>query len=337
MASPIGSVIRSATKRDDQPFNILSWIVHERYQSNLAKTNANYFLLSNGPGTKGAWRQDYSQVPRNTVILPNYQNNPLEVIPSWINFDIIMTHHKFGIIQTGLELGHRLNLPVVHIEHTQPTSPQLEAAVPQLKQLRGKMNVFISPTSRTQWGFTPDEAIVIEHGVDSKFFKPLLKEPKNQILTVGNDMINRAYILGFDTFDRVVIKNNLPFKIVGDTPGLSEPAKNVFDLKTLYGDSTIYFNPSRLSPLPMSLLEAMSMGLACVSTDNNLISEVIENGVNGYKTNSEEEQRAHLKRLLSDKDEREELGKNARQTILTRFNLDRFVQNWNDVFSEMVK
>ena len=337
MTTPIGNIIRSALKKEDEPFNILSWIVHERYQSNLGKTNANYYLLSNGPGTKGAWREDYSPISKNTVILPNYQNNPLEVIPSWVNFDMIMTHHKFGIIQTGLQLGKILNLPVVHIEHTQPTSPQLEAAVPELKKLQGKINIFISPTSRQQWGFSEEEARVIQHGVDSQFFKPVRTNKINQVITVGNDMINRSFILGFDIFDRVIIKNNLPFKIIGDTPGLSRAAQHVFELKSLYDESTIYFNPSRLSPLPMSLLESMSMGMAVVSTDNNLISEVIENGVNGYKTNSESEQLQHIKRLLQDKDEREELGKNARKTILEKFSLARFCKQWDEVFGEMVK
>ena len=81
----------------------------------------------------------------------------------------------------------------------------------------------------------------------------------------------------------------------------------------------------------------MSCGIPVVSTDNFLISEIIVNGVNGYKTNSEADQLKHLQRLLMDKDEREELGKNARETIIRDFPLDKFIQSWNDVFDKVVK
>lgn len=336
MASSIGSILRKSTKKENESYNILSWVVHERYQHNLEKTNANYYLLANGPGTKGKWKQEYAPIPKNTVILADYQNNPLEVIPSWLNFDLIISHHKFGIIQTALQLKKTLQLPLVHNEHTQPTSPQLEEAVPELKKLNGDINVFISPTSRSQWGYSENEAKVIKHGVDVEFFKPNRRNRKNQILTVGNDIINRSYILGFDTFQRVVIENKLPFKIVGDTNGVSLPARNIFELKGFYDESSIYFNPSRLSPLPMSLLEACAMEMAIVSTDNNLISELIVNGHNGYKTNNESEQLTHIKRLLQDENERKELGKNARQTIIDQFPLDRFVLEWNNLFDEVM-
>jgi glycosyltransferase involved in cell wall biosynthesis len=333
MASVIGSILRAANKSKNEPYNILSWVVHERFQSNLEGTNARYYLLQNGPGTKGAWKKQYADIPNNTVILDNYKDSPLEVIPPYLNLDLIVSHHKFGIIQTALQLGNFLKLPVIHNEHTMPTSPQLQQAVPELKKLNGDINVFITHTSRSQWGYSEIDAEVIEHGIDSTFFKKTGKQRKNQVLTVGNDMLNRAEILGFDIFKRVVIDSKIPFQIVGDTAGLSSPAQNVYELKSIYDESAIYFNPSRLSPLPMSLLEACAMECAIVSTDNNLISEVIRDGYNGYLSNDENVLRNHIQRLLNNPEERDELGKNARKTIQERFNLERFTADWDKLFS----
>lgn len=337
MASQVGTILKSAFKKENEPINILSWVIHERYYQNLASSNCRMWLLKNGPGCKGDWKTEYAPLPSNVVVLDNYQNNPLEVIPPWVDFSLILSGHKFGIIQTAIQLGNYLGCKTCHMEHTQPTSPQLEAAVPELKKLQCDINLFISPTSRKQWGFSESEASVITHGIDYKFFKRTHRPKKLHVLTVGNDMINRAEILGFDIFQRVVINNKIPCHIVGDTKGLSAPAKNIYELKSFYDEAAIYFNPSRMSPLPMSLLEAMAMECAIVTTDNNLISEVIENGVNGYKTNNESEQLKHIQRLLVDEGERSELGKNARQTILDQFPLNRFVESWNKIFDEVTQ
>ncbi len=337
MASPIGSILKKSFKNDNEPYNILSWVCHERFQSNLGGTNANFYLLANGPGTKGAWKTQYAPIPNNTIILNDYKDNPLEVIPPYIDFDLIISHHKFGILQTALQLGEYLKLPVVHNEHTTITNPQLEKAAPELKKLNGNINVFITSTSRSQWGYSETEAEVIEHGIDSDFFKPTGQPRQAKILTVGNDMINRSEILGLDIFKRVCIDTQMPYQIVGDTNGLSQPARNIYELRSFYDKNAIYFNPSRFSPLPMSLLEAASMECALVSTNNNLISEVIKDGYNGYLSNDENVLRNHLQRLLNSPEERAKLGKNARKTIQERFNLNRFVSDWNNVFDRAAK
>ena len=52
-------------------------------------------------------------------------------------------------------------------------------------------------------------------------------------------------------------------------------------IKTLTSPD-IYILPSPAEGLPISILEAMSAGLAVISTNVGAIPEVIENGVNGY-------------------------------------------------------
>lgn len=333
MASQIGSIVRRATKRPDEPYNILSWVVHERYQSNLAGCNANFYLLQNGPGVKGNWVENYARIPNNTIILPPFQENPFEVIPPHVQFDGIMSHHKFGILQSALQLGHMLGLPTVHIEHTQPTSDALRQAVPELKKMSADINIFISSTSREQWGYSAGEAEVIEHGIDSEFWRPDNRTRKRHILTVGNDMINRAEILGFDTFQRVT--QGLPVKIVGDTKEISRPAHNEYELRSFYQESLIYLNPSRYSPIPMSLLEAASMGCCIITTNNNLISTIFTDGLDSVMTNDENKMRSSIEYLLNNPDYARQLGMKARETVSQRFALNRFVSEWNNTFEKL--
>ena len=321
MASKIGSIIRHATRKETDKYNCLTFPTHERYQSNLGGTFCDYYMLQGTPGVKeNGWITKYAPMPKNHILLDR-RDNVLESIPSWLNADFVLGQHRFGQAQTALQLAKHFSIKSIILEHTTVTNDNLRAAIPQLKEQRADVNVFISKSSCEAWGWDLNDPSVriIEHGVDSKLFKPnanMKKEP--YVLCVVNDWVNRGDILGWDIFNRVVGKE-IPVRVLGDNPGISQPPQHVYELVQEYNRASIFYNTSRHSPIPCVLLEAMACELPVVSTDNYLISEVIENGVNGYKTNSESEQLQHIKRLLQDKDEREELGENARKPILEKF------------------
>lgn len=117
--------------------------------------------------------------------------------------------------------------------------------------------------------------------------------------------------------------------VLGDSKGLSKPAANIEELVKTYQQSRIFLNTSLISPIPTALLEAMSTGCACVSTSNCMIPEIIEHGVNGFISNDERELRGYLERLLKDEELAKKLGQAARQTILDKFSLSSFVNNWD--------
>jgi glycosyltransferase involved in cell wall biosynthesis len=80
----------------------------------------------------------------------------------------------------------------------------------------------------------------------------------------------------------------------------------------------------------------MACGCAVVSTANCMIPEIIENGKNGLISNDPQELRGFLELLLKDEDLAKELGENARKTIVERYNLETFVDNWNKLFYSTV-
>ena len=63
-----------------------------------------------------------------------------------------------------------------------------------------------------------------------------------------------------------------------------------------------------------------------------MIPDIIENGKNGYISNDPKELRSFVDKLLADKELAIEMGKNARQTIINKFSLPNFVNNWNQIF-----
>jgi len=333
MPSLVQTILRNATRKRGEPINILSFPTHERYQSNLSKTGQNFYLWQ-GEGIK-PWRGDYAEVPEGTILLnPDKGSNQ---IPAEVDIDLVLSQNKFGQFEIAQQIANQLHLPLVSIEHTLPMETWGISELNQLYNMRGDVNIFISEYSRGRWGWGEDEAFVIHHGIDSIEFSP---EPNPQaeresvVLSVVNDWINRDWCCGFNLWREITgyPETELPLTVLGDTPGLSESAKSTEELINTYRKSLVFLNTSLISPVPTSLLEAMSCGCAVVTTATCMIPDIIENGKNGYISNDPKELRSFVDTLLADKELALEMGKNARQTIIDKFSLISFVSNWNQIF-----
>ncbi len=327
MASPLGSICRAAHRKDGEPLNVLAFPTHEAYETGLAKTGHTFWAVR-APGIKN-WNTAYRPLPPNYILLNPERGD--HQIPPEVDFDLVLSQNKFGQFQKAIEFSRRFQLPLVSLEHTLPVPGWGNGRLRILRQMKGHLNVFISEFSREAWGWEPEDAEVVHHGIDTDTFASsanIVKKPT--VLSVCNDWINRDWCCGFSLWRQVT--NGLAVLPIGDTPGLSKPAKSVADLVRHYQEAPVFLNTSLISPVPTSLLEAMSCGVACVSTSNCMLPEIIENGVNGFISNSPQELRQHINRLLVDKELASRLGAAARQTILTKFSQGSFVGKWNEVF-----
>ena len=135
---------------------------------------------------------------------------------------------------------------------------------------------------------------------------------------------------GFKIWQKVI--DGFPFKVFGDTPGLSKAAPSTQVLIEEYNKSLIFLNTSTISPVPTVLLEAMSCGCAVVSTATCMIPDSIQSGHNGFISNDVNELREKIVFLLQNPDIAKKIGINARETIKSRLGLDRFVNDWNKIF-----
>ena len=301
MSSQTVSIINSATQKKDK-YNILTFDTHERYQCQQAKTGHNFFSFRYD-GCK-EWDKNYSELPENYYVMP-----------------------KNSII-TAIDF-ERLGLPIVSLEHTLPISNWPESQLNSFRSMTGNINVFISEYSANKWNMNCDNR-VIHHSVDTELFKPSDIEKNGKTLSVVNDFVNRDYCCNYSGWQRIT--EGLPVRLVGNTPGLSEPAKDIHELVSEYQQASVFLNTSTVSPVPTSLLEAMSCGCAVVSTATCMIPEIINNGGNGYISNNEEDLKGYIKELLDDPSLAVKMGQAARETILEKFSEDKFINNWNQVF-----
>ena len=322
MINSVKRIIDLANSEKKKVYNILTFPTHERYESQLCKTGHNFYSF-HLPNLK-KWNYAQIKPPENYYILP--EENICEYIP----YDFILVQSKYWQYQVAQQINNVLQLPILCLEHTLPTPQTIsQENLAMMKQMIGNINVFISKFSQEAWGINYNTKI-IHHGIDSNTFRPMSENKQNYVLTVANDFVNRDYCLNYKGWQRVT--KDLQTKLVGDTKGLSESAASTEDLVLEYNKAKVYFNSSTLSPIPTSLLEAMSCGCAVVSTATCMIPEIIENGVNGFISNDESELRSYIELLLNDDDLNKKLGENARNTIMTKFSEEKFINEWNNVF-----
>jgi len=325
-------VINKAIFPKKEKYNILTFDTHERYQTQLCKTGHNFFSFRYNDCKE--WDSNYAPKPKNYYTLP--ANN----IPTSVQFDFILSQSKFGQFQVASQLKSNLDIPIVSLEHTLPLSHWPDNQLQQFKSMVGDLNVFISEYSVREWGMTC-EASVIHHSVDTELFNPTeSKNPemvdktiKPHVLSVVNEFKNRDYCCNYSGWQRIT--KDFDSVLVGScSEGLSKPASSIEDLVDSYNHASVFLNTSTVSPVPTSLLEAMSCGCAVVSTATCMIPEIIENGANGFISNDEEALKGYVENLLRDKDLGRSMGNEARKTIIENFSEEKFINNWNNIFDK---
>ena len=334
----MSSIIREAKRVEGEPLNILTFVAHERYEPSLCETGHNFYSVIT-EGTR-YWHTEYAPIPPNYTIFR-------DEIPHHIlsDIDLIISHNPF----VHIPLAHKLHLsvPVINIFHTMPppgwNSQNIPADAKSMLDWCDE-HVFISEFNKLAWGYNRGE--IIHHGIDTnQFCLPTCGcddyghsygcggNPKRnkRILTVANDYINRDWCLGFGIWK--AIAPDLPMYPIGATPGLSKPAESLEHMIDIYQTSQVFLNTSTASPIPMSLLEAMSCGCACVSAATCMIPDIIEDGINGYlcPPHKPEMFKHRCQHLLDHPSEAEMMGYNARETIKSMFGLKRFTDEFNEV------
>jgi glycosyltransferase involved in cell wall biosynthesis len=316
------NILRRALGRPER-LNILTFPTHERYETQLCKTGHNFYAFT-GDGIKD-WNIDYAPIPDNYHILPKNS------IYQGIRYDMILVQSKFGQFQAAQAINERIGVPLIILEHTLPITQLNPEHVEESRGWVGDINVFISEFSRDDWSLKGSpQTEVIHHSVDASLFQPLDTAKSPHVLTVANDFVNRDYCLNYQGWERIT--QGLKTKLVGDTEGLSKAAASIEDLVNEYNEAQVFLNTSTLSPIPTSLLEAMSCGCAVVTTETCMIPEIIKHGENGMMSNDEKELRGYIEQIIEDDDLRKSLGAAARETILNDFSEEKFKDNWNKVF-----
>lgn len=114
---------------------------------------------------------------------------------------------------------------------------------------------------------------------------------------------------------------------------------NRTDYKNLLQASSCHVYLTRPFVLSWSMLEAMSFGLPLVASATPPCMEVVTDRENGLlaEFRSPKHIADKIEEILTDRELAQRLGKNARETILERFELGKALRNYEDLIYELVR
>lgn len=101
-------------------------------------------------------------------------------------------------------------------------------------------------------------------------------------------------------------------------------------------ESDIYIFPSKYEGFPLSLSEAMSVGLPSVGFANcSGVNQLIKHLENGFLANDEQEMENYLKILIENPDLRQQMGRKAQQ-MMQEFSPEKIKKQWEELVSSVM-
>lgn len=113
---------------------------------------------------------------------------------------------------------------------------------------------------------------------------------------------------------------------------------NIVNAQVYCGDADVFFLPSNYEGLPMVIIEAMSHSKPIVASNVGGVSEIVENGVNGYTTKNDSKEMADaISLILEDKEQEKLMGVKSREIYEGKLTLEKMVSQYNSLYKKIVK
>lgn len=130
------------------------------------------------------------------------------------------------------------------------------------------------------------------------------------------------------------------FVWIGNQNEVAEHPENVFFLGNIPNAGAycsiadLFMLPSNYEGLPMVILEAMSFGKPVVASNVGGISEIVENGKNGYTTENKAEVFAEkIKYILENKEVYSQFSKYAQERFIKDLTVEKMVEDYLKIYA----
>jgi hypothetical protein len=288
---------------------ILLWHVHGAWTTSFVQGGHDYVVPvtpDRGPDGVGIartydWPDTVTEVPLNQLADED--------------FDVIVYQRPHE-----LELRPPRGEQLIYVEHNAPQGRINELRHPMADR-DDLLLVHVTHFNALFWDAGGTRTHVIEHGIVDP--GPLYTGELPRAAVVINEAQRRARVTGTDLLPRFA-----PYDLFGigaiDLPHA--------ELHREMARRRVYVHPIRWTSLGLSLLEAMHLAMPVVVLGTTEAFEAVpqEAGVVSTRLDVLE---ATLARLLADPDEARERGQAARAAALSRYGLDRFLADWDEVLT----
>ncbi len=247
---------------------------------------------------------------------------------------LFQSRRNYLIDQFEILSSEQYNVPRIYLEHEPPQGHPTDTRHPVDDP--NMLLVHVTHYNELMWnsGHTPTH--VIEHGVlvpkDARYTGELERG-----LSVINHLASRGRALGGDIFEKV--RRQVPLELVGmgarQAHGLGEMDHEM--LPYFEAKYRFFFSPIRYCSLALALCEAMMIGLPVIGLATTEMVNVIENDVSGYIDTDVDQLVSYMYELLAYPLLARRLSEGARRYAEERFNIERFVRDWDATFEMMAE
>ena len=249
------------------------------------------------------------------------------------DFDVVVLqrpHELEHLAEAWLGRRPGRDLPAVYVEHNAPQGRIADMRHPAADRPDLTL-VHVTHFNALFWdaGGTPTR--VVEHGIVDP--GPRYTGELRRAVVVINEARRRGRVTGTDLLPRFAEAAPI------DLFGMDAPALGGVELpqEALHGEMArrrVYLHPIRWTSLGLSLLEAMHLAMPVVALGTTEVHEAVppEAGVVSTKLDV---LAAGLRRLVADPDEARERGQAAREAVLARHGLGRFLADWDELLEDV--
>jgi Glycosyl transferases group 1 len=241
-------------------------------------------------------------------------------------------------------LGRRpgVDLPAVFVEHNTPKGDVPFSRHPLADQHEIPV-VHVTHFNELFWDSGQAPTTVIEHGIHDPGYLYTGELP--ELGVVVNEPVRRGRVTGTDLLPRFA--EAAPLQVFGMGGGGLHAATGIGpsrlkvrgDLKTAelhreLARCRVYLHPLRWTSLGLALLEAMHLGMPVLALDTTEAARAVPAEAGAVSTSVSELLRT-ARQLINDPEEARRRGKAAREAVLERYGLDRFLADWDTVLADL--
>lgn len=308
---------------------IFTWHIHGSYLFYLAKGDYDIYIPTHSTKEEG-------YVGRGETF--PFGQNVKEVSAAEVKnltFDLILfqTNKNYLIDQYDILSEQQQQLPKIYLEHDPPRKHPTDTV--HIVDDPSVQLVHVTGFNKLMWNNNNVSSLVIEHGVkvpDMVSYSGSIERG----LVVINNLPTRGRLLGLDIFNEV--KQQVPIDLIGmgtESLGLGEVLHP--QLPQFVSQYRFFFNPIRYTSLGLAVIEAMMLGVPLVGLATTEMVTVIRNGENGFIHTDVDYLIEKMKLLLKDPELAAHIGSEGRKTVMERFNIDRFINDWTTLFYQVIQ
>jgi hypothetical protein len=307
---------------------VFLWHVHGSYTTALVQGPHEYLLPvlpDRGPDGRGRAR---------TWAWPGAAVEVTADEAAELDVDVVLLqrpHELHGLAERwlgGRRPGH--DVPAVYLEHSSPQGWIADMRHPAADR-PDLLLAHVTHFNALFWdaGTTPTR--VVEHGIVDPGYRYTGELARAAV--VVNEAGRRGRVTGTDLLPR--LNGDVPLDLFGIGAGGLGGTEDLPQHR-LHGEMArrrAYLHPVRWTSLGLSLLEAMHLGMPVVALATTEVAEAVPHEA-GVVSNRLDRLRDGLRGFVGDPDRAREAGLAAREAALSRYGLERFLSDWDELLAE---